>query len=289
MRLLRWWWRRPARTPYGARILLAAGLATIGLLGIVNSSGGQSNATRPTSAPSKQPDNPAPGDRTTRFASSPALVAQGRSLYDNGCASCHGLALQGRSGIAPSLLNVGAGPVNFYVSTGRMPLQAPTDEPQRARPVYDHRQTQALVAFVTSLGSGPAVAPAANPAAGDLSTGQEIFTESCAGCHQMVGRGGLTVGAWVPDLQQSTALQIAEAVRMGPYVMPHFNSEQIDQHQLDSLARYVLWTRHPDNAGGWGIYNLGPIPEGIAAWFIAMLALVIVARLIGERTQGARL
>jgi ubiquinol-cytochrome c reductase cytochrome c subunit len=289
MRLLRWWWRRPPRAPYGVRILIAAGLASLGLLGIVNSSVGLSNATRPTTAPTKQPDDPGPSDRTTRFPSSAALVAQGRSLYDNGCASCHGLALQGRSGIAPSLLNVGAGPVDFYVSTGRMPLQAPTDEPERARPVYDDRQTQALVALVTSVGTGPKAAPAADPAAGSLSTGQEIFTESCAGCHQMIGRGGLTVGAWVPDLQQATAPQIAEAVRMGPYVMPHFNSEQIDQQQLDSLTRYVLWTRHPDNPGGWGIGNIGPIPEGIAAWFIALLALVIVARLIGERTQGAEL
>jgi ubiquinol-cytochrome c reductase cytochrome c subunit len=74
---------------------------------------------------------------------------------------------------------------------------------------------------------------------------------------------------------------------MGPYVMPHFNSDQIDQSQLDSLARYVVWTRHPDDAGGWGLYNLGPNPEGIAAWFLALLAMVIVARLIGERTEGA--
>ena len=73
---------------------------------------------------------------------------------------------------------------------------------------------------------------------------------------------------------------------MGPYVMPHFDSKQIDQYQLDSLAKYIIQTRHPDNAGGWGIYNIGPIPEGIAAWFIALLALVIVARVIGERTGG---
>ena len=105
----------------------------------------------------------------------------------------------------------------------------------------------------------------------------------------MLDRGGLTIGAWVPNLQAASADELAEAVRMGPYLMPHFDSAQIDQHELDSLAKYVLWTRHPDNAGGWGIYNIGPIPEGIAAWFIALLAMVIVARLIGERTQGANL
>ena len=71
---------------------------------------------------------------------------------------------------------------------------------------------------------------------------------------------------------------------MGPYLMPRFGATQIDQHQLDSLVRYVLWTRHPDDAGGWGISNIGPIPEGMVAWFVAIAALVIVARLIGERT-----
>jgi ubiquinol-cytochrome c reductase cytochrome c subunit len=284
-RLLRWWWTRRPRSPYVVRVLIAASLGTCGLLGIVNASAGDGRATTPASAPTKLPDTPAPGDRTTRFPRSAALVAEGRSLYENGCSSCHGFALQGRQGVAPSLLAVGAGPVDFYVSTGRMPLQDPTDEPERARPVYDLQQTHALVAFVTSLGRGARVAPAADPAAGNLSTGMQVFTEHCAGCHQMVGRGGLTVGAWVPDLQQATAQEIAEAVRMGPYLMPRFDSEQINQRELDSLARYVLWTRHPDNAGGWGIYNIGPIPEGMVAWFIGLAALVIVARLIGERTD----
>jgi ubiquinol-cytochrome c reductase cytochrome c subunit len=67
--------------------------------------------------------------------------------------------------------------------------------------------------------------------------------------------------------------------------MPRFDPSDIDQYQLDSLARYILWTRHPDDAGGWSIYNIGPIPEGIVAWWLGLLALVIVARLIGERTS----
>jgi ubiquinol-cytochrome c reductase cytochrome c subunit len=289
MRPLRWWWRRPARLPYGARILLAACLGTIGLLGIVGSSSGQSGSAPPASPPTKRPINPGPGDQTTSFPLSPGLIAQGRSLYDNGCSSCHGLALQGQRGVAPALTGVGAGPVDFYLSTGRMPLQGPHDEPTRARPVYNVEQIHALIAYVIHAGGGPKVAPAADPAAGDLSQGLQVFTEHCAGCHQVVGRGGLTIGAWVPNLQESTAQEIAEAVRMGPYVMPHFDSKDIDQHQLDSLTRYVLWTRHPANEGGWAIYNIGPIPEGMVAWFIALVALVIVARLIGERTEGANL
>ncbi|MFZ1996748.1 MAG: c-type cytochrome [Solirubrobacteraceae bacterium] len=234
-------------------------------------------------APGKAPEPPGPGALTTRFPSSPALISEGRSLYANGCASCHGEALRGVADNAPSLIGVGAGPVDFYLSTGRMPLQSPRVEPNRGKPLYTRQQIDALIAFIVHTGGGPR-APAANPSVGTLAEGFHVFTADCAGCHQIVGRGGLTLGAFVPNLQRATPRQVAEAVRMGPYLMPHFDARQIDQHQLDSLTRYVLWTRRPDNAGGWGIENIGPIPEGMVAWFIALLSLVIVARLIGERT-----
>jgi len=45
----------------------------------------------------------------------------------------------------------------------------------------------------------------------------------------------------------------------------------------------VLSTRHPPDRGGWGIGNIGPIPEGMVAWLLAGAALLIIARLLGER------
>ena len=87
--------------------------------------------------------------------------------------------------------------MDFYLSTGRMPLQNPRDEPERARPAYKRGEINALIAFVTAIGGGPP-APAADPAAGDLAIGLHQFTENCAGCHQIVARGGLTLGAFVP-------------------------------------------------------------------------------------------
>jgi ubiquinol-cytochrome c reductase cytochrome c subunit len=87
----------------------------------------------------------------------------------------------------------------------------------------------------------------------------------------------------VPSLQAATPRQIAEAVRMGPYVMPRFDARQIPQGMLDSIARYVVSTRHPRDEGGLGIGHIGPIPEGMVAWLLGLLSLVIVIRLIGER------
>lgn len=238
--------------------------------------------TTSPAAPAKSPEPQGPGGLTKSFPTSPALITEGAGLYANSCSACHGTLLQGRHGIAPSLIGVGAGPIDFYLSTGRMPLQNPRDEPTRSVGVYHLSQIDALIAFITKVGGGPP-APAVAPSQGNLSVGMQQFTLHCAGCHQMVARGGLTVGAWVPDLESATGQQIAEAVRMGPYLMPHFSYKQIDQYQLDSLARYVLWTRHPNDMGGWALYNIGPIPEGLVTWFLAIVSLMIVARLIGER------
>jgi ubiquinol-cytochrome c reductase cytochrome c subunit len=285
------WLRRPSRVPRWLRAGAALLCGTLWLIGIAApASPGAATGTigpAPGAAPAKLPAAAAPGDPTRTFPTSPQLVAEGANLYQEGCASCHGIALRGISGVAPSLIGVGAGPVDFYLSTGRMPLEQPREEPIRNRPLYDRTQINALIAFVSRFGGPPA--PTANPARGDLALGLHQFTLHCAGCHQSVARGGLTVEAQVPALQPATAQEVAEAVRMGPFVMPRFTSQQIDQHSLDSIARYVLWTRKPDDAGGWGIYNIGPIPEGMVAWFLGLLALVIVARLIGERLdEGVR-
>jgi ubiquinol-cytochrome c reductase cytochrome c subunit len=294
--LVRRWLRRRSRAPRPLRAVLAllCGTAALAILaephpqpargqaapGPLAAAGG--SLTTGPATPSKSPLGPGPGEPHAYTPTSPAMVAEGRILYRQGCSSCHGLALQGRPGVAPSLTRVGAGAVDFYLSTGRMPLSNPRQQPMRTAPHYSPAQIRALVAYVSSFGGPPA--PVAEPARGDLALGLHVFTLNCAGCHQIVARGGLTIGAVVPDLQSANAEQIAEAVRMGPYLMPHFDHNQIDQHELNSLVRYVLWTRHPADAGGWGIYNLGPIPEGIVAWFLALAALVLVARLIGERT-----
>ncbi|MDQ6816447.1 MAG: cytochrome c [Actinomycetota bacterium] len=283
------WLTRHSRVPPVLRLALALVLGAVALGALAAPSRGQITApaipggplTRGATALAKSPNPPGPGDPTKSFPSSPALIAQGYVLYQDSCSSCHGLALSGIPGVAPSLRGVGAGPVDFYLSTGRMPLENPREEPQRAAPLFSRARIDALIAYVSSFG-GPA-APTSDPAAGNLAVGFHQFTLHCAGCHQIVARGGLTLGAFVPDLEQATAQQVAEAIRMGPYVMPHFDYHQIDQHQLDSISRYVLWTQHPDNAGGWSIGNIGPIPEGMVAWFLALAAMVIVARLIGER------
>jgi len=221
-----------------------------------------------------------------------ASADRGRDLYFANCVWCHGDQLQGvqptrahagpgdRPAAGPPLAGVGERAADFYLRMGYMPIREPRQQPRRSHPHFGESDLRALIRFVGSHG-GPGI-PVVRPEQGDVATGMQVFTERCAGCHQIAGEGGIVTGAYVPSLKHVNAVQIAEAVRVGPYVMPSFDEHDVSQHDLDSLVRYVLYTQRPDDSGGWALGNLGPLPEGMVAWLIAGLALVAAARLIGE-------
>jgi len=215
-----------------------------------------------------------------------ASAAGGKQLYGRYCASRHGPDAAGTS-LAPSLHGVGALAADFYLRTGYMPLKSPHIQPRRSRLLLGPRELDALVAYVASLGKGPAV-PRPHPERGSLSAGQHAFADHCAGCHQVVAEGGYVTGAVPPSLGDATDVQIAEAVRIGPYVMPRFSRAAIPDRELDSIVRYVRWAQHhPDDRGGWALGHIGPVPEGLVTWFFAAAALVAVCLAIGRRRRGA--
>src|SRR5439155_54134 len=125
-----------------------------------------------------------------------------------------------RSG--PPLHNAGALAADFYLRTGYMPLSRSDVQPSRTHVLFTARQIRALVAFVASVGGGPPV-PTPHPQRGSVSAGFELFGRHCAGCHQIAAEGGYVTGARVPPLGQATDREIAEAVRVGPYLMPRFS------------------------------------------------------------------
>jgi ubiquinol-cytochrome c reductase cytochrome c subunit len=211
------------------------------------------------------------------------LVTAGHALFDSSCASCHGLRAQGIRGRAPSLHGVGALAADFYLQTGRMPLPNPKAQPLRSSPAFPQSKIKALVAYVASFG-GPGI-PTVQPKRGSLAEGQRLFGLDCAGCHTVQGQGGIVTGAIVPSLNQATPRQVGEAVRIGPYVMPRFGEGELTGTRVNSLARYIQSIQHPKNLGGWGIGRIGPIPEGMVAWLLAAVALLLIARLLGERTS----
>jgi ubiquinol-cytochrome c reductase cytochrome c subunit len=224
---------------------------------------------------------------TTSDSVAAPQVEAGRQLFETGCSSCHGFDGKGVKGQAPSLVGAGEAAADFYLRTGRMPLDQVGDEPLRGEPRYGNSQIEALDAYVGSLGEGPAI-PTVEPQKGSVSEGMEMFTESCAGCHGIGGKGGVAIGGYAPPLGEATPTQVGEAIRVGPYLMPRFSAGQITPAELNSIARYVELTQHPEDAGGFGIGHIGPVPEGLVAWLAALAALLLVSRLIGERLGGGR-
>jgi ubiquinol-cytochrome c reductase cytochrome c subunit len=208
----------------------------------------------------------------------------GRAIYTEGCASCHGLDGRGVGERGPSLRGKGAAAVDFYVRTGRMPLARPDVQPYRHKSPYTKAEMDAVIGYVDRLSAGGPPVPDVRPDQGDEELGRRLYADSCSGCHQIATKGGIGPGFVAPNLADATATQIGEAIRVGPYLMPKFTERQLDSHDVNSIARFVIAQgKSPQNSGGWGIGNLGPIPEGLIIWLIAAVGLVLVARIIGER------
>lgn len=221
-------------------------------------------------------------------------IGAGKSLYAANCASCHGPAgegvpttLRGAGDVAgrgPALRNVGELAADFYLRTGYMPLEDPGQQPTRSTVLFSERELQELVRYVGTFGRGPAI-PHPQPQRGSIAAGQKLFVDHCAGCHQIVAEGGYVTGARVPPLVDASDRQIAEAVRIGPYLMPHFSTAQLSNAQLDSLIAYVDYAKHPYDPGGWSLGHLGPWPEGLVTWLLAGAALVGLCLVIGTRLR----
>jgi ubiquinol-cytochrome c reductase cytochrome c subunit len=224
-------------------------------------------------------------------------VARGASLYAANCSTCHGSAGKGISpprstgagGVTqggPSLRRVGALSADFYLRTGKMPLKDPSAEPQKSPVLFTEGEIRAMVAYIATLGKGPPI-PHPRPAQGNLADGMRLFTNHCAGCHQIAGAGGYVTDARVPPLGDSTPTEVAEAVRIGPYLMPHYPPHEISPRQLNDIVAYVVYTQHPQDPGGWPIGHLGPWPEGVVTWLIASVVLVVGCLAFARRLRRA--
>ena len=277
--------RRPLRGPL---LLLAVALATFGVLCLT-----QSPAHSADSVVSTNADD----------------IAGGQVLYEEHCQACHGY--QGKGGVvqgAPALVNVGAAAADFYLTTGRMPLNAPNDEALRHHPVFTPAQIRQLDAYVNALpqitgqgAAGPSIPTTeplcsveqqktpstANLATQDvgcvtLSEGQQLYAINCAQCHQAAGSGAmLSKGVVVPSLHDANLTQIMEAPTIGPKPMPIFS--QLSNAQLSAIAHYVQYLHKPSDPGGLGISHFGPVAEGFIGILLGFALLWFAARMIGNR------
>jgi ubiquinol-cytochrome c reductase cytochrome c subunit len=169
-----------------------------------------------------------------------------------------------------------------------MPAANIGGQTERKPPVYSPADIDALVAYVASLGNGPAL-PHVDAASGDLAVGGELFRANCAACHSASGAGGaLSYGEYAPSLRSATSSQVGAALRSGPGQMPAFGSDTLDDGQVNDIARYVQYLHDPSDRGGLPIGRIGPVPEGFVAWTLGMGALLAAVAWIGTRAPARR-
>ena len=214
-------------------------------------------------------------------------VQEGQQLFQEGCATCHGLAAQGTSS-GPGLIGVGAAAVDFQVTTGRMPLAAPAVQAPRKTPIYTPDQVAALAAYVASLGPGPAIPSDSDISTADanLAEGGELFRTNCAQCHSFSGQGGaLTWGKQAPNLMKATPTEMYEAMLVGPNNMPKFSDATLPPAEKRAVIKYIEFLRQPDNPGGLDLGRLGPVSEGLFGWVGGFGILVAIAIWIGVKAK----
>ncbi|MDQ2679504.1 MAG: c-type cytochrome [Candidatus Eremiobacteraeota bacterium] len=205
----------------------------------------------------------------------------GGNIFDQRCSSCHGVNLEG-SVNGPNLRNVSRMEVQFYLTTGRMPASVPGVQNVHETPRFAPQQIDAVVNYVMSHSHGSnAMARVDNT--GNMQRGRALFIANCSACHGATAKGGAVGYGWLaPNLDRATITQVAQAIRIGPGVMPMFDTRTLSDRQVNDIVRYVnVLQTHPRQAGGLAMGNVGAVAEGLAAWVFGLGLIVLVTRWIG--------
>jgi mono/diheme cytochrome c family protein len=190
-----------------------------------------------------------------------ADLDRGRDLFTNGCSSCHALAeARSVSDIGPSLDSAFAqaradgmdqdtieGVVEDQIAHPRAVDEGDADYNALYMPadIFTGSDAKDVAAYVASVAGVEGIEP---PPLGD---GENIFTENCAGCHELSAAS--SAGGVGPNLDESLSGQdaewletsirnpgeeIAEGFEDG--VMPVYDCNTIPQENLKDLIGYLL-------------------------------------------------
>jgi ubiquinol-cytochrome c reductase cytochrome c subunit len=220
-----------------------------------------------------------------------AAAAQGKTLYDTSCVTCHGLNGQGVPDRGPSLIGVGSAAVEFQVSTGRMPAARQESQITRKTPVFSLAQSQLIGAYVQALGGGPQlpsdgqIATLTNVTNQQLADGGQLFRVNCASCHGFSQDGGaLSSGKAAPSLSESTDREIYGAMLSGPQSMPVFGDNQLTPTEKGQIIAYIQSVKSDTDPGGFGLGRLGPTTEGLVIFLVGIMGLVFATLWIAGKS-----
>jgi ubiquinol-cytochrome c reductase cytochrome c subunit len=209
-------------------------------------------------------------------------VALGAQLYAQHCAQCHasdgrGAEVPNTGRRAPALAGrpqVTAAYVDLVMRTGRMPPAGNPFDNQPRDIVFDDEQRAAIVAFTVDRFGLAVDIP--NVPEGNAGRGQRAYATNCAACHGSTGAGGVAGGgAWTPNVARYDSVTIAEAIRVGPFQMPAFASDQLTDQEVGDIAAFLDEVR--SEAGTpLGLIELNPV---FASGFVALLAIAMLVSL----------
>jgi ubiquinol-cytochrome c reductase cytochrome c subunit len=220
------------------------------------------------------------------------LIAEGRELFVVSCSSCHGnngegILTKDGTNYGPPLIGVGAAAVDFQVGTGRMPMSQPGTQAERKPPTFNEHETEALAAYVASLGPGPDIPEESvyDPSEADneaIVRGGEFFRTNCTACHNFAASGGaLPHGRFAPSLLDVDPKHIYEAMLTGPQQMPVFSDDVLTPEDKRDIIAYINRLKEQPSYGGSALGALGPVSEGLWGWLAGMGVLVAAAVWIG--------
>jgi ubiquinol-cytochrome c reductase cytochrome c subunit len=222
----------------------------------------------------------------------------GREFYLRDCAWCHGDQGSGTER-GPELITGTNGPAlnHFMLTTGRMPIGYPSQRVRRHDPSYTDEQIDEIVDFMRTFDADGPEIPSIE-LEGDLTHGLALYQENCAACHSTTGIGGaltpsvrgdsgegLTASSSLvaPGLEDSTPVEVAEAIRTGPGTMPVFAEQTIPEADVSAIVRYVEYLQDPADPGGAPVGRVGPVVEGAIGWILGLGLLVLFVRWVGTK------
>ncbi|MDT0201181.1 c-type cytochrome [Nocardioides sp. AE5] len=242
-----------------------------------------------------------PANADNEAKSDEALIQEGRDLFLVGCSFCHGQNGEGVSSqngqYGPSLIGVGPASVDFFMGTGRMPLQIPGQQGPPKHPVYTQDEIEAIAAYVGSLGPGPAIPDESEYTlnlTGDerqeaIVKGGQLFLANCSACHNFDASGGaMPWGKVAPTLKNTSDKHIYEAMLVGPAQMDVFSNGNIAPEDKAAIIAYLNSIEDNPGYGGFSLGGLGPVSEGMFAWLVGIGGLVGFAYWIAAHTTRSQ-
>ena len=208
----------------------------------------------------------APGRLVVPARTEPAQTdqqAQGQALYEANCSTCHGLRGPRARRTAPACRTPGPAAVDFMLSTGRMPLANPGDQPVRDEPRFTARpdRRDRRLRRVDRARREPI--PTVDPARGRPHPWGRGVPQQLRRVSRRRRATGDSVGGGqiAPDaLPGRSPRRSARRSGSGPGVMPQVRTgDDRSEPTWTRCAAYLLWLRDNGDDGG---LQLGPGRRG---------------------------